>query len=94
MLHHYHKNMAVGHHTAYEKAISVCSGQHQAEKLFYELGCERNDIEYVIAAYGLGMFLRHFGEHEIGTLLISGIISRESFWPCYSYLAAWQDNIP
>ena len=49
LLHHYHKNMAVGHHTAYEKAISVCSGQHQAEKLFYELGCERNDISGSVA---------------------------------------------
>ena len=92
LLRHYHKNMAVGHHTAYEKAVGVCSGLGRAEELANTLDNEPEDMEYVIAAYGLGMFLKHSGEAEKGIRMLGDIISRDGFWPCYSYLAAWQDN--
>ena len=88
---YYNVGMDVGHHTAYENAVSVCSGARAADELLAELEHEIEDLEYITALYGICAYLRHQGKTVQSTSLTKKLLARNSFWPCYAWLAAWND---
>lgn len=92
LLCHYQDNMNVGHHTAYEKAVSVFCGITDAMLMIKTLATEPEDLEYVISLYGICIWLRSHGQIEKADEQMNFLLRRDGFWPCYSYLAAWKDS--
>ena len=88
LLSEYHSQMKVGHHTAYEKAVSVFAG---AEPESIDLTA-LDDVDYSIAAYGLSGFMAKNGDSDSAEKLIKSLLARDSFWISYAYLAAWNDK--
>lgn len=88
----YHSGMDVGHHTAYEKAVRVISGEEGLPDALAELGAEPDDLEYGITAYGLSVLLQSRGEAEESRRLAGSVLRRDSFWPGYAFLAAYSDK--
>lgn len=87
LLGEYHSGMAVGHHTAYEKAVAVWAGARTYSQAEAALEQEPEDLEYGIAQYGLA----YHPDCPDRQALLEKICARDSFWPCFSYLAAWKD---
>ena len=83
----YNTGMKVGHHTAYEKAMRVWSGAEAYSDRQTKLVLEPDDMEYAIAQYGLA----YHPECPDRQKILTEIIARDDFWPCFSYLAAWND---
>lgn len=92
LLGRYHLGMKVGHHTAYEKAVRVCADAMQAEEAMTALAQEQDDMDYAITAYGLCGYFRYNGQEELADDLLERILARDGFWPCFAYLAAWNDR--
>lgn len=88
----YHSGMAVGHHFAYEKAMRVWAGACSVEDMRAELEREAEDLHYTITAYALSLLLRQGGREAEGRALLKKVLERDGFWPCYAYLAAWNDE--
>ena len=88
LLKNYHPNMAVGHHTAYEKAMQVWSGTASLSAMLQMLESEKDDLEYGIVLYGL-LWHPNCDEQEH---LYEKLLSRDGFWPSFAYLAAWRDS--
>lgn len=87
LLKHYRQDMAVGHHTAYEKAIQVWNGTTSLPTMLQILENEKDDLEYGITLYGLlwhpdCIEKEHFSQN---------LLCRDGFWPSFAYLAAWND---
>ena len=80
--------MAVGHHTAYEKAMRVWSGTTSLPTMLQTLESEEDDLEYGITLYGL---LLHPDCAE-KDCLSQALLRRDGFWPSFAYLAAWNDR--
>lgn len=87
LLRQYHAGMAVGHHTAYEKAMQVWNGAQTLPRMLRALEQEQDDLEYGIVLYGL---LYHPDCSDRKDLL-GKLLPRDGFWPGFSYLAAWND---
>lgn len=87
LLGQYHSGMSVGHHTAYEKAIQVWVGEATLSDMLAGLEKESDDLEYCIVLYGL-LFHPHCTTRKE---LLAKLLHRDGFWPCFSYLAAWND---
>ena len=87
LLGEYHSGMAVGHHTAYEKAVAVWAGARAYSQTAAALEQEPEDLEYGIAQYGLAYHPACLDRQA----LLEKICARDGFWPCFSYLAAWKD---
>lgn len=88
----YRSDMNVGHHTAYEKAVSVWAGARSLQEVLNELTSEPDDLEYVISAYGLAVYLETHGDHEEHLKLTDSILKRDTYWSALSYLAAYNDD--
>lgn len=88
----YHSEMKVGHHFAYEKAVRVCAGTSSADEMLQLLEKESEDLHYTITAYGISSYLRQVGRSAEGQKLLEAVCGRNGFWPCYAYLAAWNDE--
>ncbi len=88
LLQYYCKELVVGHHTAYEKAMRVWAGQETWKTMFAALQGETDDMEYDITLYGL---LKHPDCRETDALM-ERLLARDGFWPCFAYLAAWNDK--
>ena len=93
LLDKYHTGMNVGHHTAYEKAVRVFAGAMSTTNALAELEHEPEDLEYAITMYGLCRHLLYSGQAEIYKRYMKRLIERDGFWPCYAYLAAWNDTM-
>jgi len=89
----YNNNMDVGHHTAYLLAVSVFTGEVCVNSATEELANEKNDLNYIIAAYGICEHLSSAGKAEEKNMLIKSLLKRNKAWPCISYLAAYKDEI-
>lgn len=87
----YREDMKVGHHTAYQTAVSLFTGESDVIAVYDTLEREQDDLNYVIAAYGLYVYLAVKGEKEKSGALLQSILSRKMVWPCISYLTAWND---
>ena len=88
LLKYYRLDMAVGHHTAYEKAIQVWNGTTSLPTMLQTLESEKNDLEYGITLYGL-LWNPDCIEKEH---LSQNLLCRDGFWPSFAYLAAWNDR--
>lgn len=87
LLKYYRPDMAVGHHTAYEKAMRVWSGTTPLAAALEMLEREEDDLEYGITLYGL-LWHPDCTERE---RLSQVLLRRDGFWPSFAYLAAWKD---
>ena len=88
LLKYYRPDMAVGHHTAYEKAMRVWRGTTPLAAALEMLEREEDDLEYGITLYGL---LWHPDCAEKARLS-QMLLRRDGFWPSFAYLAAWRDR--
>lgn len=88
----YHAGMAVGHHTAYEKAVSVFAGARSFDDAYHEALNENNDLESVITLYGLCIYASYSEQSSCARKIMEQILQRDGFWPSYAYLAAWNDS--
>ena len=88
LLKYYRPDMAVGHHTAYEKAMRVWSGTTPLAAALKMLEREEDDLEYGITLYGL-LWHPDCAERE---RLSQVLLRRDGFWPSFAYLAAWRDR--
>ena len=88
LLKDYHPGMAVGHHTAYEKAMQVWSGTTPLPAMLQMLESEKDDLEYSIVLYGL----LQYPDCDEQEYLYEKLLSRGGFWPSFAYLAAWNDR--
>lgn len=91
LLEKYHVGMNVGHHIGYEKCSGVYSGAYLLEDVLKETEETESDLDYAILAYGLAEYMLCTDRREQGEELLNRIIKREGFWPCFAYLAAWND---
>lgn len=91
LLDRWRPGMDVGHHTAYERALRLWAGAEDEETQLLQLSREPDDLEYAIWGYGVYRYLRHAGDARSQELLTE-LLARDGFWPCFSYLAAWQDR--
>ena len=88
LLKDYHPGMAVGHHTAYEKAMQVWSGTTPLPAMLQMPEDEKDDLEYSIVLYGL----LQYPDCDEQECLYEKLLSRGGFWPSFAYLAAWNDR--
>ena len=89
---HYHPDMYVGHHTAYERAMRVAAEFASMEDMLAELDMEEDDLQFAMTAYGLCVLLETHGEIEKADALREKLLKRDGFWFCFSYLAAYSDR--
>lgn len=92
LLEKYHPGMDVGHHIGYEKCSGVFSGSYRLEDMLDELEKTESDLDFAILAYGLCGYLEHTGRVAESAELSEKLLSRDGFWPCFAYLAAWNDK--
>ncbi len=92
LLKRYREGMDAGHHTAYEKAVRLFSGKIAADEILRQLENERDDMEFVIILYGICVYLQSRGLERKAGDLMEALLSRDTFWFCYAYLAAWNDT--
>lgn len=52
---------------------------------------EKNDLNAVVAMYGIAVYLEHCGKKKEAEEVMKSLLKREAVWPCISYLAAWND---
>lgn len=91
LLKNYHPGMQVGHHSAYDKVMALASGNLELTTILKLLAQEEADLEYSILAYGVYSYLRHMREDEQASALFEELLTRDGFWPCFAYLAAYND---
>jgi len=91
LLNAYHANMDVGHHTAYRLAVAVFCGELDLEVALKQVENEADELNYVIALYGLCGQLELDGNKNQRIVYLDHLLKRDKFWPCVSYLAAWND---
>ena len=89
---HYRPDMYVGHHTAYEKAMRVAAGFAPMEDMLLELDTEEDDLQFAMTAYGLCVLLESEQKQAKANALRKKLLSRDGFWFCFSYLAAYNDQ--
>jgi tetratricopeptide (TPR) repeat protein len=92
LLRHYRPGMAVGHHTAYERAMAFLAGSLPWAHMEALLQQEKSDLEYSMLAYGSAQWLRVLGKEEAADRLFRSILPLDSFWISYAYIAAWNDR--
>lgn len=91
LLSYYSPDMKTGHHTAYDLAMSVWANRRTAEEALKTIENEKEDMEYVISAYGIALYMKEKGRQEEYKNLMNEILNRDGFWHCFSYLAAFND---
>ena len=87
LLKYYRPDMAVGHHTAYEKSMQVWSGITPLSAMLQMLESEEDDLEYGITLYGLLLHPDCIEKEHLS----QNLLRRDGFWPSFAYLAAWKD---
>lgn len=88
LLKYYRLDMAVGHHTAYKKAMQVWSGITPLPAMLQMLESEEDDLEYGITLYGLLLHPDCIEKEHLS----QNLLCRDGFWPSFAYLAAWNDR--
>lgn len=76
----YHRDMDVGHHTAYRLAVSVFIGETTWEEAAERAEKDASDLNAVIALYGLCGYLNHIGQTEQSAILLKKLLKRDSCW--------------
>lgn len=92
LLREYRQDMKVGHHSAYQLAVSVFCGELPWEQALRKAEQEKNALNAVVALYGLCGYFALIGEKEKSVRCLERVLMHDSVWPCISYLAAWNDR--
>ena len=92
LLSEFHSDMKVGHHTAYCFAVSVFAGELDVDSALAQLEDEKDDLNYVIAAYGFCGYLSSVGKAGESDTLRKKLLVHSKVWPCVAYLAALGDG--
>ncbi len=79
----YSDDFECGHHTAYKAGCGLFAGKRTKEELLSLCGREEADLEYSMVAYALYVC----GEKGI----LAEIVTRDSFWIGFAYIAAWNN---
>lgn len=87
----YDASMDVGHHTAYKMAVQVLLCEKNIDEALLELEKELDDLNYVVAAYGIAEYMGNNGQDAERKVLLDRLLKKESMWPCVSYLAAYNE---
>ena len=90
----YREGMQIGHHIAYEQTVRLFLGRITAQEALAWLAQERDELNIVIGAYGICGYLESRGRTEDCLRLREALLTHTTFWPCISYLAAWNDANP
>ena len=90
LLKQYHTDMQVGHHTAYNAVMGHAAGLLPEDSWKETLKTEE-DLEYSMLAYGESCRLEMLGQEEEAEKLRKALLSRDSFWISYAFIAAWND---
>ncbi|MEG1491949.1 MAG: tetratricopeptide repeat protein [Oscillospiraceae bacterium] len=88
------EGMSVGHHTAYDKAVRVLLCNITPKEALSALECETDDMNYAIILYGICVFFQSNGNHGAYAENIKKLLERDGQWPCFAYLAAWNESKP
>ncbi len=91
LLNAYHTDMKVGHHSAYRLAVSVFSGESSWTDALAQLGNETDDLNIVVALYGVCRYLAFIGNTNENDHCLHQLLKYDTVWPCVPYLAAWND---
>lgn len=84
--------MDIGHHVGYDAAIKLYLGILSEEIYLMLLDEEPSDLEYSIFSYGYAAALDKAGRIKERKKVVDTIISRDSFWISFAYIAAWNDK--
>ena len=87
----YHAKMHVGHHTAYKLAVSVFCGESDLDDALAIIENENDELNFAISLYGLCGYLESIGKKNESLVYLNQLLKRDKFWPCVSYLVAWND---
>ena len=88
----WHEDMDVGHHTAYRLFARTLAGSVSLNETLDILDGEEDDMEYVTALYGVCYLLKADGRAGEFDEYIRKLLTRDGFWPCFAFLAAWIDK--
>ena len=72
--------------------MRVAAGFAPVEDMLTELDMKDDDLPFTMTAYGLCVLLEAHGETEKADALREKLLSRDGFWFCFSYLAAYNDQ--
>lgn len=92
LLEEYHKDMKVGHHTAYQLAVSVFCKELPWKKAVAQTEQSKPALDIVISLYGLCCYLESIGKPAESAQYFEQILTHKQVWPCISYLAALNDQ--
>ena len=81
-----------GHHTAYAAVLALAEGALPLAEMQQKLQAEQSDLEYAMLAYGTSAYLRAQNQPVPANALLKSILPRDSFWICYAYIAAWNEQ--
>lgn len=92
LLNYYYDGMYVGHHTAYAFAVRSALGYIPLEEALWELDAQKSDLEFSMMGYGLAAYCSHLNNEDTAREIYREILSRDSFWISFGYLATWNDR--
>ena len=88
----YHMGMDIGHHTAYDKALSLFKGYLSMDSVESMLEDEDNDLEYSMIEYGIANYYQAKGDMGKAKKALDNVLSRDGFWPSFAFIGAWNDR--
>lgn len=88
---HYTYGMLVGHHRSYNRIMAIACGNVSLEAAETIYSHMFQPLDAAIYGYGYSCFLDHIGQKEKAKKVLSDVVSDDSFWIAYAYLAAYLD---
>ena len=84
--------MDIGHHVGYDAALKLYTGVLSEDVYLMLLAEEPSDLEYSIFSYGYYAYLEKEKRSAEKDSVLNDILSRDSFWISFAYIAAYNDK--
>ena len=84
--------MDIGHHIGYDAALKLFTNVLTEEIYLLLLNEEPSDLEYSIFSYGYSAYLEKNNRLTERDEVLSNIITRDTFWISFAYIAAYNDR--
>lgn len=84
--------MDIGHHIGYDAALKLFTNVLTEEIYLLLLNEEPSDLEYSIFSYGYSAYLEKNNRLTEIDEVLSNIITRDTFWISFAYIAAYNDR--
>ena len=84
--------MDIGHHVGYDAALKLYTGVLSEDVYLMLLAEEPSDLEYSIFSYGYCAYLEKEKRSAEKDSVLNDILSRDSFWISFAYIAAYNDK--